>query len=365
MASSNRSVLITGGAGFIGCALAERMIEAGDRVTVLDILHPQVHPGRALPERLRPEVRFLPVDVTGGAEWDATLRVVRPDCVVHLAAETGTGQSLTEASRHASVNVLGTARMLDALLGSDAVPEHMVLASSRAVYGEGLWSTDEGVTFSPGPRRHADLARGHWDPPGPPRADGRARPVASRADRTPPHPTSIYGATKLAQEHMLSAWCSATDAALSVLRLQNVYGPGQSLTNAYTGIVTLFARLAAAGEVLDIYEDGDIIRDFVFIDDVADALFAAVNHRPRTRCTVDIGSGRRTTIAELARLVAGRLGAPPPSVSGRFRDGDVRAAFADVSLAAEDLGYRPTWELVEGLDALLAWMDGERSADGH
>jgi len=347
-------VLITGGAGFIGSALARRLVADGARVAIVDSLHPQVHPSTWTPSSLPSGVQFVPMDVTHETDWRALLRVITPDVVVHLAAETGTGQSLTEASRHAAVNVVGTTRLLDALIRSGALPGHIVLASSRAVYGEGQWERD-GVVFAPGVRSHDDLARGRWDFTE--RGGSVAVPLASRADRTPTNPTSIYGATKLAQEHVLGAWCAATGCSLSIARLQNVYGPGQSMTNSYTGIVTLFARQALAGETMDVFEDGKIVRDFVYIDDVVDALMACIV-RPAGNGVrvVDVGSGSKTTILDLANLLAQWCNAPEPKISGRFRDGDVRAAFADISLATATIGYRPTWELADGLAALLEWM---------
>jgi len=351
-----RSILITGGAGFIGCELSARLIAEGHQVTVMDVLHPQVHTGSGLPARLHPQVTLLPVDVTSASSWAATLRTVTPDCVVHLAAETGTGQSLTEGSRHAAVNVLGTTRLTDALGSAGVIPSHVVLASSRAVYGEGRWESD-GTVFAPGARTHAELEAGRWNPVGP--GGGRATPLASAAATTPPAPTSIYGATKLAQEHILGAWTSAMGSSLSVLRLQNVFGPGQSVGNPYTGIVTLFARQARANEVIDIYEDGEIIRDFVVIDDVVAALVAAIARPPVTNRVVDIGSGRGTTVSGLAQMMAERMGAPDPKVSGKFRDGDVRAAFADIGAAAADLDWHPQRTLDDGLTAPLAWMDEE------
>ncbi|OYN75028.1 NAD-dependent epimerase/dehydratase family protein [Mycolicibacterium sphagni] len=345
-------MLITGGAGFIGSALARRLVEADYDVAVMDILHPQVHAEGATID-LPSSVRLFTGDVTHAADCDAALRLFKPSQIVHLAAETGTAQSLSEATRHGSVNVVGTTQVLDALSRCGHVPDQLVLASSRAVYGEGAWQSGDDV-FYPLPRSHAQLVAGQWDPQGPNGA--AAEPLASSAVRTEPRPTNIYAATKLAQEHILAAWTSAHDTKLSVLRLQNVYGPGQSLTNSYTGIVALFARLAREKNALEVYEDGRIMRDFVFIDDVVEGLFAAIESPAAPSRYVDIGSGVPTTIHELAQQLAAICGAPEPVVVGKFRDGDVRAARCDIDLATNELGWRPKWSLEEGMRALLDWI---------
>jgi dTDP-L-rhamnose 4-epimerase len=349
------SVLVTGGAGFIGSALSHRLVKAGYDVAVMDVLHPQVHAGRRAID-LPPSVRLFTGDVTHAPDWDAVLRSFQPSQIVHLAAETGTAQSLTHATRHGSVNVVGTAQLLDALSRSALVPDQFVLASSRAVYGEGAWQCGNEV-FYPRPRSHAQLLAGVWDPEGP--TGEPAVSLPSCAGQTEPRPTNIYAATKLAQEHMLAAWTAAHDANLSVLRLQNAYGPGQSLTNSYTGIVTLFARLAREQRPLEVYEDGRIVRDFIFLDDVVDAVFAAVQ-RPATelRC-LDIGSGIATTIHELARKIAAICDAAEPTVVSKFRDGDVRAASCTIEPAKNTLDWRPKWALEDGLHALLEWIGGQ------
>ena len=301
-------------------------------------------------------MRVFTGDVTHAPDWDAVLRLIHPAQIVHLAAETGTAQSLNQATRHGSVNVVGTAQLLDALSRSALRPDQFVLASSRAVYGEGAWQCGT-QTFYPPPRSHAQLVAGIWDPKGP---NGEpAVPLPSCAGLTEPRPTNIYAATKLAQEHLLAAWTAAHDTNLSVLRLQNVYGPGQSMSNAYTGIVTLFARLAREQRPLEVYEDGQIVRDFVFIDDVIDAVFATVQTPSTEPLCLDIGSGVATTIHELARKIAAICDTPEPTVVPKFRDGDVRAASCIIEPAKNKLRWDPKWALEDGLYALLEWIGGQ------
>ena len=219
--------------------------------------------------------------------------------VIHLAAETGTGQSLRAATSHGSVNVVGTTQMLDVMSRNEHVPEHILLASSRAVYGEGAW-TAQGNPYYPASRTHQNLSRGVWDPPSP---DGEAgTPLPSRADWTRTEPTNMYAATKLAQEHILKAWGAAMECPISVLRLQNVYGVGQSLDNPYTGVLSTFAKQALAGSSLNVYEDGNIVRDFVYVDDVADAML--LSHRPAAGHQPDTGHRFRITDNDLQRRLA-------------------------------------------------------------
>lgn len=345
-----RTCLVTGGAGFIGCAVSAGLADDFDRVVALDSLHPQVHARRERPAALDPRVELRVGDVTSEADWDVLLEDVHPDAVVHLAAETGTGQSLTEASRHALVNVVGTTRMLDALVRHDVRPERIVLTSSRAVYGEGLWQACDGASCYPGQRTHTMLEAGQWDFPG-------LRPLAQCSSRVTAAATNVYAATKLCQENLVTAWCGAFGVTPVLFRLQNVYGPGQSLTNPYTGIVSLFARLARAGESVPVYEDGAIVRDFVYIDDVADAVVAGVRRSGPQIQPYDIGLGERTTIMDVAQAVARRYDAPEPHVTGQYRDGDVRAAWADTSAARLGLGWEPRVGVYEGLDRLCTWID--------
>ena len=351
----NGVCFVTGGAGFIGCAIADRLVEVFSRVVAIDNLHPQIHKDGQRPEALHPSVELVEADIAQRSTWANLLRHSQPDVIVHLAAETGTGQSLTEATRHATVNVVGTSQMLDVLTEFGALPRKIVLTSSRAIYGEGAWRAgDEPSVVYPGQRSSAQLERSEWDFPG-------LTPIPAQATKNSPQPTSVYGATKLAQEHILRSWSLSFGVELGVLRLQNVYGPGQSLINSYTGIVALFARLAREGQSIPVYEDGNIVRDFVFIDDVAAAINRLVTGTIPSPAAYDIGSGNITTIYDLAMQVANLYKAPDPQINGKFRNGDVRFAACDITRSIAELGWRPRSSLADGIAALCKWIDSQSS----
>ena len=349
---AGKTCLVTGGAGFIGCAVSQLLADTFESFIVIDNLHPQIHPTAEPPARLHPSATFIHGDVTDASLWDQVLQRHRPDVVIHLAAETGTGQSLSEASRHGHVNVVGTTVMLDAFVRHGHHPEHVVLSSSRAVYGDGAWKRDDGYRYYPGQRSSEHLEKSVWDHVG-------GTYIAANHLDTIPHPTSVYGATKLAQEHILEAWCTAFGSQLSILRFQNVYGPGQSLINSYTGIVVLFARLAREGKPIPLYEDGRMIRDFVYIDDVARSIRDAIATSPASVRRADVGSGVPTRIEEVAAFMARRYGAPEPVVCGKYRHGDVRHASCEIEPTRENLGWTPDVPLETGLSRLIDWVEQE------
>lgn len=352
MTTSRGTVLVTGGAGFIGCAISGKLADLYDRVVVVDNLHPQIHATPTRPADLDERAELVVGDVTEAATWDSLLAEVHPDAVVHLAAETGTGQSLSESTRHASVNVVGTTQMLDALNRHQQMPQRIVLASSRAVYGEGAWRHGDGSLFYPGPRPLKMLEAGEWDFPD-------ATPVPMEATSVQPGPASVYAVTKLAQEQILTLWGDAYQVPIGIVRLQNVYGPGQSLNNSYTGILSLFCRQAREGKTISIYEDGEIRRDFILIDDVADAIVARLTSPECDPTPVDIGSGEFQTIATAASLIAEHYGAPAPQVTGQFRHGDVRHAWADPEAARTKLGFSAKYSLRDGVERLTEWIEGQ------
>lgn len=348
--SESSTCIVTGGAGFIGCALSAGLSQRFDRVIAIDVMHPQVHTSSDRPAALAPPVDLVKGDVADAAVWDSVLADASPTCIVHLAAETGTGQSLTQSTRHVSANLMGTSVMLDALARHDIVPDQFVLTSSRAVYGEGAWRTADGQLVYPGQRGKEQLEAGQWD------FDGLTFQEFAFG-KTIPAPTNIYAATKLAQEHILSSWTNAFGTSLDIARLQNVYGPGQALHNSYTGIVCLFARLSHGKDQIELYEDGDMLRDFVYIEDVASALLAAIDAPHEGVRSFDVGLGQRSTIAQAAHILAHHYGAPTPVVSGAYRQGDVRHAACDITPTLNMLAWSPQWPLEKGLVALCDWME--------
>ncbi|NSZ02207.1 NAD-dependent epimerase/dehydratase family protein [Agrobacterium tumefaciens] len=348
-------ILITGGAGFIGSALSKLVCASALPVVAVDSFLEQVHPSGQRSEFLDDRVILLKRDVRDANTWADLLGEYRPVKVLHLAAETGTAQSLTEATRHASVNVVGTTEMLDAFARANVRPNRIILASSRAVYGEGMWrDTSTGIDFYPNPRTHEMLAHGQWVPNGP--SGAAATPLPHNASVVAPRPTSVYGATKLAQEHILTSWCGAFGVPLSVLRLQNVYGEGQSPYNSYTGIINVFHRLAREGKAIPVYEDGLIGRDFVHVDDVVEVIARIFADNSVVDHKFDVGTGTETTILEAAQVIAELHGAAKPVICGKFRDGDVRAAVADVSAMRAITGVSPKVSFVEGSTRVGDWL---------
>lgn len=349
---SGSTCLVTGGAGFIGCAASKALADRYTRVVAVDNLHPQIHPQRRRPQALDRRVELIVGDVTQRETWDQLLSDVSPTVVLHLAAETGTGQSLYEATRHSHVNVTGTTQMLDAFARHERIPQRILLTSSRAVYGEGAWRrTGELVPIYPGQRSREQLESKQWDFAG-------LEPIPFCATTTEPRPISVYGATKLAQEQVLRAWACAFGVSTTVLRLQNVYGAGQSLHNPYTGICSFFARTAREGGSIPVYEDGRIVRDFVYIDDVVTAIMAGLR-KGDSAVPYDIGAGVATTIAYLAGSIAHLYGAPKPHISGAFRHGDVRHAACSIERAVAELEWRPKVSLQDGIRRLCNWIDTE------
>jgi dTDP-L-rhamnose 4-epimerase len=351
-------VFITGGAGFIGSRLAQRLAATCD-VTAFDNLHEQAHAGN--PEnRARLDdagVRLIMGDVRDGAALAAALATVDPTIVYHLAAETGTGQSFDLPVRYNDVNVMGTAHLIEAVRAKGDQVARVVLAGSRSIYGEGAYVDATGRPVLAQERRPADMDAGDFAVKD---AAGNVLIPAPTNATCPVVPASVYASTKLMQEYLLRQAFWGTDVAVGILRLQNVYGPGQSMNNPYTGVLSIFARQIQEGKILDIYEDGDIVRDFVLVDDVvrAFAMMGEADVMPQE--ILDIGSGEPASILDIARTMLGLFGRDPGDlrITGKFRPGDIRYALADTAPAAAYLGWHPVVSLDAGLRRLTDWSRG-------
>jgi len=357
-------VLITGGAGFIGKRLALSLRNAGHGVAVFDNLHPQVHPDPegAVAELKQAGARFTQGDVLDGGALTKSIIVAKADIVIHLAAETGTGQSYDLPVHYCDVNVTGTARLIEAIRAArtEGVDVgRVILAGSRAIYGEGAGRDVDGREVTAVPRLSTNLATGDFAPKD---AEGRPlEPIASRASTTVPAPASIYASTKLMQEYLLRQGLEQSGVETAILRLQNVYGAGQSLHNPYTGVLSIFAQQLLEGKTLNIYEDGKIVRDFVYVSDVVSAFHRLCELERVPHETVDVGSGKGASILEVARMMINALGLDGErlTISGQFRPGDVRHAVADIALAKHALNWAPNITLNEGITSLVSWAQEE------
>ncbi len=353
-------VLITGGAGFIGRHLTRQLLSGGFAIRILDPLTPQVHGN--VPNDLdwlgSENIEFVRASVTDRRTVEVALEGVA--LVVHLAAETGTGQSMYEIARYNEVNSQGAAVLLDVLANRrDLGVRRVVLASSRSIYGEGAYTCaacgDAVGRLFPGARPAAQLAAHRWDPicPG---CGGALSAVPTRED-DPVRPASIYAATKYAQEDLVCVACESLDIGYAILRLQNVYGEGQSLKNPYTGILSIFSTRIRRGLDLPIFEDGMESRDFVHVDDVARAIQACLVSESPINRVVNVGSGVGTSVMDVARqLVASLDGAVPLRVTSEYRLGDIRHNVADVTRLCELMPGGARIGLVEGLDRFASWV---------
>ncbi len=351
------SVLITGGAGFIGSHLADRLLEQGHGVRALDNLTPQVHGVVARPAYLAADVELVTGDVR---DPDAVRRALEGvDSVVHLAARVGVGQSMYELAAYTSANSAGTAVLLEALL--ERPVRKLVVASSMSIYGEGLYRAEDGREVEAQERTREQLERDEWEPRGP--AGERLEP-APTPERKRPTLSSVYALNKYDQERLCLVFGSAYSVPAVALRLFNVYGPRQALSNPYTGVLAIFASRLLNGNAPLVYEDGGQRRDFVSVHDVARAFQLALERDGADGRAVNIGSGRSVSVLEIAAKLAAVLGRElEPELAGACRAGDIRHCFADVSLARQTLGFEAQVELEQGMEELARWLEGQVATD--
>ena len=351
------SVLITGGAGFIGRHVAHALLERGHRVRVLDALIEQVHGGAGRPAELPADAEL----VIGDIRDESTLITALKGCdsVIHLAAEVGVGQSMYAVDRYTSVNDYGTAVLFQQLI--DKPVRKVVTASSMSVYGEGLYRDADGALYEEVVRGGRD-ADGCWDP-----RDAQGRPL-----RPVPTPetkrlalASVYALGKYVQERLTLTVSPAYGMACSALRLWNAYGPGQALSNPYTGVLAIFSSRIANGQRPMVFEDGEQRRDFVHVADVAQAFVLALESPAADGKVFNIGSGEDMTVNDVARAVARAMGrgGMEPEIAGKMRIGDIRHCIPDIAKARNELGYQPRQDFHEGLVELAEWVARQEATD--
>jgi dTDP-L-rhamnose 4-epimerase len=352
-------VLVTGGAGFVGSHLADHLLKRGYRVRALDDLTPQVHGEAARrPDYLSEGVELLIGDVRDPAAVQRALAGV--DAVVHLAARVGVSQSMYEVERYVSVNDIGTAVLLEALIKRPV--ERLVVASSMSIYGEGLYRNAAGALVPAAERTDAQLAARDWELRGP--AGEPLTPLPTPEAKVPA-PPSVYALSKYDQERLCLTIGRAYGLPTVALRFFNVYGTRQALSNPYTGVLAIFASRLLNGRPPLVNEDGLQRRDFVSVHDVAQACVRALEEPGAVGLSLNVGSGDSFTVLEVAERLAHVLGKPQlrPELTGKSRAGDIRHCFADVSLARRALGYAPQVRFEEGLLELCEWLDGQVAHD--
>ena len=353
----SETVLITGGAGFVGRHVARALLARGDKVRALDSLIEQVHPTRSRPDELDADVEVIVGDVRDEDMVKAALKGA--DSVIHLAAEVGVGQSMYQVERYTSVNELGTAVLFQQLI--DNPVRRVVVASSMSLYGEGLYRTVDGDPREQVVRtgRNAD---GSWDP-----LDEQGRPLipVPTPESKQPGLRSVYAINKYVQELLTLTLTAQYGMEGCALRLWNIYGPGQALSNPYTGVLAIFASRIANGQSPMIFEDGAQRRDFVHVSDVARAFLLALDRPEANGQVFNIGSGEDRSVEEVARLQAASMGRADlePEITGKARAGDIRHNIPDLTKARTVLGYEARQDFSEGLAELAEWVSRQEATD--
>ncbi|HEY0009633.1 MAG TPA: NAD-dependent epimerase/dehydratase family protein [Tepidisphaeraceae bacterium] len=354
-------VLITGGAGFIGSHVADELLSAGYRVRVLDHLSPQVHGTEARrPEYLADEVELIVGDIRDGEVVRRALAGV--DAVFHLAAAVGVGQSMYQIAEYTSLNNMGTAVLLEALIERREQIRRLVVASSMSIYGEGLYHDVDGQSVTAAERSQAQLRDHDWE-----LRDSQGRPLTPMPtpETKTPALSSIYALSKFDQERMCLLIGNAYGIEAVALRFFNVFGPRQALSNPYTGVLAIFASRLLNDRPPVIFEDGQQRRDFVSVYDIAQAARLALTVPEAAGEVFNIGSGQASTVCEIARKMANALGKThlEPEIAGKYRVGDIRHCFADITRAQKVLGYQPAVTLEQGIVELSGWLEGQVAYD--
>lgn len=355
-----KNILITGGAGFIGSNLSLKLISKGYNVTVLDNLSKQIHGNdpyskSALFLSIKDKVTFIEGTVTSRADLEKA--IVNQDAIVHYAAETGTGQSMYEIEKYTNVNIGGTALLLDILTNNKTHNvKKFIIASSRSIYGEGKYLTPNNTVVYPKHRLAIDMDNGNFEVKN--GTTSEVLTLVATDEESKIHPSSVYGITKQNQEQMVMTVCPTIGIAPVAFRYQNVYGPGQSLSNPYTGILSIFSTQIKNGNTINIFEDGKETRDFVYIDDVVDATILGLEKTEADGEIFNVGNGVATDVLTVANTLIENYGINVPiKITGNYRLGDIRHNYADLTKINKLLGFTPKFNFNQGIKNFTDWVN--------
>lgn len=357
---STKKVLVTGGAGFIGSNLALKLLDKEYEVVVLDNLNPQIHgddPEKSYTYNLiKDKVEFIRGSVENSDDWTRALKGV--DIVVHLAAETGTGQSMYQVQKYIDTNIGGTSILLDKLVNKEAKVEKLIVASSRSIYGEGKYKCEvDGVVY-PDMRIEKDMSKGDFEVKCP-KCKNNVEMLPTD-ENSLSHPVSVYGYTKKAQEELAILVGDSINLPVIAYRFQNVYGPGQSLKNPYTGILSIFSTQIKNGKDINIFEDGKESRDFVYIDDVANAIILGIENTEVMSSVFNVGSNEKITVTEIASTLRDKYKSDIKlNISGNYRLGDIKDNIADLTKIEKILGYKPKTSFKQGISNFVDWVNAQ------
>jgi len=356
-----KNILVMGGAGFIGSHLVDKLIELGHEVVVLDSLEPQVHgDGQRIPEYLNEECEFIKGDIRNRDELKKTLK--GKEIIFHQAAVVGVGQSMYEINKYTEVNILGTANLLDILANENHRVEKLIIASSMSVYGEGKYSCVECGAVSPKLRSLSQLKRGEWEMRCP-LCNQEVESLPTDEDK-PLYPTSVYAISKRDQEEMCLTIGRAYNIPTVALRYFNVYGPRQALSNPYTGIAAIFSSRILNDNPPCIFEDGLQSRDFIHISDIVQANLLAMQNKKADYEVFNVGTGRPLSVLDIAQGLIGELKSSVDiDIVRKYRVGDIRHCYANVSKIQKKLGFKPRLKFEEGISDLVEWVKRQKAVD--
>jgi dTDP-L-rhamnose 4-epimerase len=351
-------ILVTGGAGFIGSHLVDKLIAEGHDVVVLDIMEPQVHQGKK-PDYLNPRAKYVYKDIKDKKNLASLLKDA--EIVFHQAANVGVGQSMYEIERYTETNVMGTARLLDALVNSENSVKKLIVASSMSIYGEGAYACGKCGVVYPELRPEGQLKKREWEMKCP--ACGKTAKPLPTGENKPLKPTSVYAISKRDQEELCLSVGRAYGIPAVALRYFNVYGPRQSLSNPYTGVCAIFSSRIKNSNPPIIYEDGLQTRDFIYVEDIVQANLLAMKSSAANYKALNVGTGKPTSILDIAGVLSKLYGKDiKPQVINKYRSGDIRHCYADIS-AITKLGFRPKTSFEEGMRKLVEWGIGTEAVD--